>query len=164
MTKEAIGGTHWELVTAGDQMIAARRANDPDAEVLALIRFADGLRNSSLGVVGQVLAPLAEQIRALGEKIERSDQSRLDNRSELRSHIDDQFDAFGEELQGLRTDVQHAAVETARRLGKSEADIESLLFTQTEHAARLHTIEQADRDDIRAEIKDIKTALAQYEQ
>ena len=63
------GGTQWELRTAGEQMVAARHAGDVDGEVLALLRFAEGLRNSSLGVVGQVIAPLsgdmADQKRAL---------------------------------------------------------------------------------------------------
>jgi len=61
-TEDTRGGTQWELETAGKSMIAARHAGDIDGEVLALLRFSEGLRNSSLGVVGVVLQPISKEV------------------------------------------------------------------------------------------------------
>lgn len=120
MTSDHTGGTQWELVTAGQQMIDARRANDPEAEVKAMIRFADGLRNSSVGVVGAVVLPLSEQIKELAEIVTNARHADLNWRTEERSTRDAQNTRLYEELDRLIA----ASGEAARGLGKLEARLD----------------------------------------
>ena len=138
------GGTAWELATAGEQMVAARRAGDPEAEVLALIRFADGLRNSSVGVVGQVVSPLADQIKALAEIVTNARQHDLTWRTEERQRRDAQSTRLYEELDKLIA----ASEESARGLGKIDHRVDAVVarldvkrVTIADHEQRITALE-----------------------
>lgn len=141
------GGTEWELEQAERAIAAA--GTDMVALAQAQRRHADAIRNMMQGVIVPMFVEMVE--RVLAGKI----------------------DPVTEAIHGLRTDVQSSAQDVAARLGKTEVDIEALQVRvdtfediRVWRAAvdvRLADIEQADRDDIRAEIKDIKAALARYE-
>lgn len=146
------GGTAWELRTAGDQMIEARRAGDIEAEALALLRFAEGLRNSSVGVVGQVLAPIADSMKRLTDQIDRRDSADLRWRADLRDHIDARFDNRDGEVDALAAAVQEAV----RGLKKFEQRMDAL-----EKRDRDQYVEsQSDRQQLNARLARIEALVA----
>ena len=147
MTKKTRGGYEHDLREAENAIVAA----GPDLTALALAqrRHAEAIRNYMQGAIVPMFVEMTE--RSLKQLI-----------APLSAGID-----------GLRTDVQHSAAETAARLGKNETDIEALSLRvdtfediriwRAAVDARLSEIEQADRDDIRTDITDIKAALTLYE-
>lgn len=109
--------------------------------------------------------------------VEESVNKKFDHIHEQIGNSNTLQSAVLEAINGLRADEQRRAEETATRLGKTEADIETMLSVQDEHTARLDqldnieewrtgvdtrltAIEQADRDDIRTEIKNTNSEIA----
>jgi hypothetical protein len=142
------GGVEWELAQAEHAIIAA--GSDQAALAVAFRRHAEAIRNMMQSAI----------VPAFVDLVDRTLKQRLD--------------PVADAITGLRTDVQASAQDVAARLGKHDDDIEKVMLRldaidnieewRTGVDGRLSKIEQADRDDIRAEIKDIKIALAQYEE
>ena len=139
------GGTDWELKEAENALIAA--GDDPQARALAQRRHAEAIRN----MMQSALVPSFE--KAVSTLINKSAASVI---AEVHISI--------EQMTGLVQQVLVATKENARGLKKHAQEINALNVAQIEHTARLDALEKADRDDIRAEIKDIKAALDAYEQ
>lgn len=166
------GGTEWELSEAIRLMGDAVASGDPAHIATAMRRHGEALSNSAAMVLIPTLKTTLEsvlktQIGAVTRRLDNSDKARLNRNAELQDHIDNRFDSFGGELQGLRADVQHAAAETAARLVKSEQDIEELTArlnaldptareTLREHKRRLEALE-----DWRIEMQAMRDALAE---
>lgn len=156
------GGTDWELKEAENALIAA--GDDPQARALAQRRHAEAIRN----MMQSALVPSFE--KAVSTLIDKSAASVI---AEVHISI--------EAMTGLVQQILAATKEHGLGLKKHAKEIKDLQGIQVAHAARLDSldnieewrvgvdtrisaIEQADRDDIRAEIKDIKAALIRYEQ
>lgn len=165
MTTE--GGTEWELETAWQQASAARVAGDIAAEALAMRRFSEGLRNSSMGVVGQVLGPIDRKIDAaaaaltnLAHIVTNARQADLNWRTEERTTRDAQSDRLYAELDKLIA----ASEESGRRLGKLHQDFESFRTETQEKLADADAqrlVFTADMGAIRAELRDLQATNAQ---
>jgi hypothetical protein len=111
------GGTEWELTQAENAIVAA--GNDPTALALAQRRHADAIRNMMQGAIVPSFVALVE--RVLGEKI----------------------DPVAGNIDGLRTDVQQLALESAARLGKLEARMNESEADRADRLCELNVIEQA---------------------
>lgn len=108
-TDNTRGGTQWELDEAWRLVIEARDSGDQASEALGMRRFSEGLRNSSLGVVGSVLAPLDGKIEKLATLISRHYEAENKDRGALRDHLDTQFDKLWgavDRLGGLEARVE----------------------------------------------------------
>jgi hypothetical protein len=128
-------------------------------------------------LIAKLETKLLQSNMALKSEIGNQGDIRREQIRELTNLVDRRHDGLAGELDKLI-----AATEvTARGLGKSQSDIEELLAVQALHAERLDVlanieewrtgvdsrllaIEEADRADIHAEIKDIKAALIRYEE
>lgn len=155
------GGTEWELKEAENAIVAAN--GDPRALAMAMRRHTEAQRN----MMQSVLVPSFQHaVEVLVDK------SAVKVIAEVHISIEQMMTAVQQ--------VLTAHQEDAARLKKHSDEIVALQSVAADHAARLDQIdqieewrtgvdrrladvEQADRDDIRAEIKDIKTALALYE-
>ena len=133
-TDDTRGGTQWELETAGKSMIAARHAGDVDGEVLALLRFSEGLRNSSLGVVGQVLAPLSAEVH--------EQKKALDTMVTTMQHIS-----------AVVVQIAETQKKSDARLGKLENEVADLVGRTT--------ASEADRADIRGRLERVEAVDAE---
>ena len=159
------GGTSWELSEAIRLMGEAVASGDPEQIATAMRRHGEALSNSAAMVLIPTLKTTLEtvlktQIGVITRRLENSDKARLNRNTELQEHIDSRFDGLAGEL-----DKMLASQEVlARGLGKTEQDIEDLRTITAAHAADIAAIQQADRDDIRAEIAHIKARQERYEQ
>lgn len=68
---------------------------------------------------------------------------------------------MGPKLDGLRTDVQAWAAESATRLGKNEADIEALQAIVANNTARLDLFEAKVAEDIQRRLTHIEQIIAE---
>jgi hypothetical protein len=65
----------WDTGKAWEEYQAARAAGDSEAELLAMRRWGEAQTNASIGLVGQVVRPLSEQIKQASAQI--SDTAKL---------------------------------------------------------------------------------------
>lgn len=161
-TPQHEGGVAWELDQAAALILASWSADDRDGVLLGLLRYAEGLRNSSLSVVGQVISPLAEQIAGLRGVVERLERLDIDRWQEFRTHIDSVGEGLGRQIDQVVGSVR----EVAARQGKTEHQLEALEKELAALALR-DTLQyedgQRDRAAIHAEIEVIKRRLRDLE-
>jgi len=161
-TPQHEGGVAWELDQAAALILASWSADDRDGVLLGLLRYAEGLRNSSLSVVGQVISPLAEQIAGLRGVVERLERLDIDRWQEFRTHIDSVGEGLGRQIDQVVGSVR----EVAARQGKTERQLEALEKELAALALR-DTLQyedgQRDRAAIHAEIEAIKRRLRDLE-
>lgn len=161
-TPQHEGGVAWELDQAAALILASWSADDRDGVLLGLLRYAEGLRNSSLSVVGQAISPLAEQIAGLRGVVERLERLDIDRWQEFRTHIDSVGEGLGRQIDQVVGSVR----EVAARQGKTERQLEALEKELAALALR-DTLQyedgQRDRAAIHAEIEAIKRRLRDLE-
>jgi hypothetical protein len=120
----------WDVTKAWEDYQAARKANDPEAEILAMRRWGEAQTNASIGLLEQVVRPLAEQIA-------NARAADLDWRTEERLRRDKQADRLYDELDQLASAVR----ESSARLGKFQEELEGLRQGQRDYTARLNEID-----------------------
>lgn len=181
-----------DAITAGDAAALRGAASDHAAALGSqATAMAASIAKPVYGKLAEIMALLQTQAqqsetqarlaRDHADKQANISRSWLGDESKRRDAQADRLYAELDELKALTKDVQSSASEIAARLKKHDEDIRGILAVQNDHAERIDLIdslsawrtgvderiagiEQADRDDLRAEIKDIKSALAQYEQ
>ncbi len=146
------GGTQWELDEAWKLVIQSRDAGDQDGEAIGMRRFSEGLRNSSLGVVGSVLSPLDKKIDRLTSVIDLHYTQENKARAELRIHIDGQFDRIYKELDrlgGLEARVERVEV--------GQAKLEIRVDAVETHGAPAKAVDELIQ--LRADVENIRRML-----
>lgn len=174
------GGTKWEVGEAGKGIIEARRAGDVEAEVQALIRFSDGLRNISVESVGKVVIPLDHKIDALSRYVtdltaqyrdlDRGDQFRAGQLykqfGDFLKDADARFTGFDEAIRGHGA-ILLAVQEAVRSLGGIRAQVddhETRITAIESHGAPAKAVDEIHqlRDElqvVRGEVNEVRSVL-----
>lgn len=97
------GGAGWERGQAAKLLAEGVRAGDAETVELAANRLGDALVNGVAAAMIPTLQNVLElvlrrQIDQIAERLDNRDRHDLDWRTELRSHLDARFDAYGQEL------------------------------------------------------------------
>ena len=153
------GGAEWERGEAAQLLADAVQRGDAQAIVVAADRLGDSLINGTASRLIPTLQHVLEIVlkRELGsvtERLDQRDRRDLDWRTELRSHLDDRFDAYGREL-----DAIGARLDDIGLLNIRVTDLEQRLSAAELRETRLEAEQSQQRADI-AMIRRVLEALS----
>lgn len=176
------GGSEWELSEAIRLMGEAQSSGDPSQVATAMRRHAEALTNvtntimiptlrqvlesvvrSEVGAVRSDIAKLAEQNVRIDTRQQNADTASLSWRTELRIHIDGQFDHFGEELDSFKQETREALA----ALGGLEARVERVEVGQAKLEIKVESLEAHgapakavdELHQLRGEVSEIRSLL-----
>jgi hypothetical protein len=114
----------WDTGKAWEEYQSARMAGDAEAELLAMRRWGEAQTNASIGLVGQVVRPLAEQIAALAAQLKNSDFARLERNSQFQNELNTRLDGHAlvldEDIKRLAASVEGVAQLAGKALRLAE--------------------------------------------